>query len=230
MSYLYERPTLELRLGREQANALVSANGGNGDKSAFMPLLPQFHNNVSSAAAGHTRTTTGYDKNFYKNTLFEDTASNRFEVEGPGNANPNYINSQYGWKILAGKYELYYEVELIIDGSSAYSDSYFYFDSTSTALDNFFKSMLSYPQGMNSTIAPLMVKSWSALPVLDISLSGGQTTFGSKVASTSRYIQHFTMHMELNVSSTISPYVMGGSTANQYNSGRSLYYKLVKVG
>lgn len=223
MSYLYERPTLELRLGREQANALVSANGGNGDKAAFMPLLPQFHNNV---AGTFTRTTTGYDKNFYKNTLLADTSSNRFETDGPGN-----VNSQYGWKILAGKYELYYEVELIIDGSSAFSDSYFYFDSTGTGLDNFFKSMVSYPANMNSTIAPLMVKSWSALPELDISLSGsGQTTFGSNVSSTSRYIQHFTMHMELNVSSTIEPYVLAGLGANQYNSGRSLYYKLVKVG
>ena len=222
MSHIYKQPTLEFRLGREQANALVSANSGNGDKAAFIPLLPQFHNNV---AGTYTRTTTGYDKNFYKNTLLEDTSSNRFETDGPGNT-----NSQYGWKILAGKYELYYEVELIIDGSSAYSDSFFYFDSTGTGLDHFFKSMVSYPQGMNSTIAPLMVKSWSALPELDISLSGGQTTFGSNVSSTSRYIQRFTMHMELNVSSTISPYVMNGLSANQCNSGRSLYYKLVKVG
>lgn len=223
MSYLYERPTLELRLGREQANALVSANGGNGDLAAFMPLLPQFNNNV---AGTFTRTTTGYDKNFYKNTLLADTSSNRFETDGYGN-----VNSQYGWKILAGKYELYYEVELIINGGSAYSDDYFMFDSTSTAISDFFRSNVSYPFGLNSTTAPVMNKKWDALPVLDITKpSGSSSPTSFSVNESTRYIQRLTMYMELNLSSTVSPYVLTGQSGAQYNSGRSLYYKLVKVG
>ena len=220
MSHIYKQPTLEFRLGREQANALVSANSGGGDLAAFMPLLPQFHNNV---AGTFTRTTTGYDSNYYKNTMMDDTSSNRFETEGYGN-----INAQYGWKIPAGKYELYYEVELIIDGDSAYSDDYFMFDNTSTEVSNFFRSNLAYPNGLNSTTAPLMVKSWDALPALDISRSGGTTSFS--VNESSRYIQRFSMHMELNLSSTVSPYVMNGQSSGQHHSGRSLYYKLVKVG
>lgn len=218
MSYLYERPYVEFRLGRTQADAIeaVSVLGGTGDGEQFKYLFPAL-NLITSQ--------TGYDKNYFVNTINDSTLFGD-EIKLVSNS---YF--RYGYKIGAGKWSLDYRCDAIVKGNDSYADNVWVTATTGGSVDKWIVDPDVKPDELDTsdTTFTKLSKEYVVLPYTTTTVGASTTTAATE---TSKFIVRFRAYMEFEYtgSSMIAPTAGNQNTWNRTHGCKNFSYKLVYRG
>ena len=217
MSYLYERPYVEFRLGRTQADVIEAADGYLSTGQHFQYLLPALNK-----VTGHT----GYDKNYFVDTINDDTLFGNHQIT---HQSGHYVQNYY--RIGAGKWSLDYRCDAIAKGNDGYVDNVWVTATTSGSIDKWIVDPDLKPDELDTsdTTFTELTKEYQVLPYTTTTINASTTTAATE---TLKFIVKFRAYMEFEYtgSSMIAPVAGNANTWNRTLGCKNFSYKLVYRG